>query len=428
MMCRIVYLRLITLVLFISTTHSLWAAQWKDGKVQLHGFLSQAALHTTDNNFFGQSDDDISWEYRELGAVFFAQLYEDWNFSTQLLARKAGENADGKPKVDHAILSYTLMNSPNANSDFQLGRMKSQFGLLNETRDVPFTRQGVFLAQSVYSDRLRNSMFFQDGIRLRGNVFHGLNTFSWFASYHLPVVDDDEIDDITTITGVDKVDTEGAWNVSFLYEFDVGRWRIGMFLERRPFDLSFTDSAVIYDELLLSDGSVLQNVQFPSSLVGDTEITINRVALSLEYNTDKWKLIGERVLNFTDIDTEINANVFPDADKEIDLDSLAYYLEANYSINQKWSVFTRYDVFYDDKNNKKGKRPSLNFQNYPSHSWYFKDKTLGAGWYVTSDILLRIEWHSVKGGARLTRRDNPDLRLTSKSWDLFVAQFSYRFR
>ncbi|HET8706670.1 MAG TPA: hypothetical protein VFM46_10245, partial [Pseudomonadales bacterium] len=33
------------------------------------GFLNQALIHTSDNNFFGQSDDDVSADYREAGLL-----------------------------------------------------------------------------------------------------------------------------------------------------------------------------------------------------------------------------------------------------------------------------------------------------------------------------------------------------------------------
>lgn len=42
-----------------------------DGDLQVHGFFSLTLVNTSDNNFFGQSDDRISNNFSEVGLNFF---------------------------------------------------------------------------------------------------------------------------------------------------------------------------------------------------------------------------------------------------------------------------------------------------------------------------------------------------------------------
>ncbi len=62
---------------------------WPEG-LQLHGFLSQGYVKTSDNRFFGPSDDS-SWDFREIGANLSYQPRPDLLFAGQLLSRTAGE-------------------------------------------------------------------------------------------------------------------------------------------------------------------------------------------------------------------------------------------------------------------------------------------------------------------------------------------------
>ena len=47
--------------------------------VQIHGFLSQGFLHTSDNNLFGHSDDNISVDFRELGLMAHGESCQNYS-------------------------------------------------------------------------------------------------------------------------------------------------------------------------------------------------------------------------------------------------------------------------------------------------------------------------------------------------------------
>ena len=76
-----------------------------DSRLQIHGFLTQAYVKTTDNRIFGDSEDG-SFEFRELGVNASYRFNPSLMASAQLLSRVAGDMYDGSLAVDYAQLDY----------------------------------------------------------------------------------------------------------------------------------------------------------------------------------------------------------------------------------------------------------------------------------------------------------------------------------
>ena len=87
----------------------------------------------------------------------------------------------------------------------------------------------------------------------------------------------------------------------------------------------------------------------------------------------------------------------------------------------------RYDVLYQDNDNKDGGCISETNLGLPDHACFAKDWTVGLTWKVTPQIMLRAEYHNVNGTGWLTRSDNPDPTETRKYWNLFAIQAAFRF-
>lgn len=137
--------------------------------LQLHGFASQGWVTTDDNNFFGPSSDgNGSFEFTEIGVNASLRPHEDLLVSAQVLSRRAGgDGDDARPELDHGLLDYQAVSEPGRTAGVQIGRVKNPFGLYNQTRDMPFTRPGILLPQSIYFDRARSLALASDG----GNVY-----------------------------------------------------------------------------------------------------------------------------------------------------------------------------------------------------------------------------------------------------------------
>lgn len=387
--------------------------------LQVSGFISQGAIHTSDNNWFGNTDDAVGFDFREIGAAFVITPAPALRFSAQLLSRKAGENDDGSIKVDHAVASYDFINTVDWTVSIRAGRMKSALGLYNETRDVPFTRPGIFLPASVYLERVRNSFFFQNGVMLRTEWRHQLNSLSWHAGFHRPKVDDDELADISRLAGDTSPDAEGrdSWSTGLVYDINAGTARLGAYYEEKKINIAGNLGAA---EFGLDD------------LQGDVLIRDRKTVLSVEYNLDKFNFVAERAVARVSADVSMHNPDYAvlEALSSIHLVSPSYYYQVIYRASEQWDVFVRYDRFILDEDDKDGdevsKRFGFNFRGLPPYAFYAKSYSVGAGWHPAADWMLRVEWLNNEGTGWLNVNDN-DNETPVKYWDMIAMQLSYRF-
>jgi len=389
--------------------------------LQVSGFVSQGAIYTSDNNYMGATDDAVGFDFREIGAVFSVTPSPVLRFSTQLLSRKAGENDDGSVEIDHAVISYDFINNADWTVGIRAGRLKSLLGWYNETRDAPFTRPSIFLAPSVYAERVRNSYYFQDGVMLRGEWRHDLNALSWHAGFHRPRVDKDEIAEIAPLPNGNVPDTEGkdSWSTGLVYDIDAGRIRFGAFYEVKKIGFDLGGDLSI-DTISLADFN------------GAIDLENHKTVFSLEYNFDRVSFVAERS------DTRVVAAVssknpaYAAIESKFDqrLTSPAYYYQVSYRLSERWDFFARYDRFSYDGDDKHGEKlaadTAFNFRGLPAFAFYSKDYTAGVGWHPEADWLVRAEWHNVEGLGWVNSADNENNRPV-KYWDMLALQLSYRF-
>jgi hypothetical protein len=389
--------------------------------LQVNGFLSQSVLSSTDNNYLGKTDDDLSFDFREAGLAAAIQPLPNLRLSTQLLSRRAGANADGSVEIDHAVISYNFIENADWMLGVRAGRLKSVLGWYNETRDVPFTRPGVFLPFSVYAEIVRDSYFFQDGAMLRGEWRQNLDALTWHVGYHEPRVDRDEIVDIAPMPNgvIPDAEGRGSLDASLIYEIDGGRARFGLFYQENRIDIGL-------------DGDLSVGPFSLPDFDGNVALVIRKTVASFEYNVDKWSFITE--YGAARIRARIssrNPTLGPIVSQlRQRMTSPSYYYQLHYRASESWDFFVRYDRFAFDDHDMYGSRiaasPSFNFRGLPDFAFYASTYSVGAGYHINTSWLLRAEWHNVEGGGWLNHADNEDHAL-KKYWDLLAVQLSYRF-
>ncbi|MEO6421608.1 MAG: hypothetical protein ABIR84_02690, partial [Candidatus Nitrotoga sp.] len=147
-------------------------------ELQLHGFLTQGVVTTSDNNFLGQSKNKASTDFREIGLNASLRATADVQLSAGLLSHKAGATDNGEVRLDYGLIDWTISSSDQGRGGIRLGRVKNAYGLYNKTRNVAFTRPSILLPQSIYFERTRNVTVAADGAELyldrygeAGNLF-----------------------------------------------------------------------------------------------------------------------------------------------------------------------------------------------------------------------------------------------------------------
>jgi hypothetical protein len=365
-----------------------------DGMFQVHGFLTQAYVKTTENQFFGDSTDG-SFDFRELGINASYRLSPSILLAAQLLSRRAGEMYDGSLDLDYAHVDYTLHIDEDKRIGIMLGRNKNTFGFYNDTRDVAATRPGIFMPQAIYWDRVRNMVLSSDGVQLYGETQIGNHLFELRLIGGETLLDENVENSYLNPAMDPKLDNDGiTLGGRLLYEWDGGRYR-----------LAYTSASLTLDA--------------DTSLLPPGEMDIDYRALSAQYNNGPWSLTLEYMEEPLDY-REFNGmmDVF---DTTVD----GYYLQGNYRIDADWEVFARYEESHYNENDKDGKRSSA-LLGPPEHFFYSELWTLGVLWEPTEKLMLRAEFSKVEGTIFLSNLENTP-GSTERDWNLFSLLVSYSF-
>jgi hypothetical protein len=136
--------------------------------VEIHGFVSQGFILTTDNNYLAESEDG-SFEFAEVGLNFTKALTERLRAGVQLFARDLGPSGDYDAKLDWFYLDYRWTDRLGVRA----GRVKLPFGLYNDTSDIDAARVPVLLPQSIYPTQNRNFLLAQTGVEIYGQLAAG---------------------------------------------------------------------------------------------------------------------------------------------------------------------------------------------------------------------------------------------------------------
>jgi len=383
------------------------------GRIQLHGFASQALVFTTDNNFYGDSEHG-SADFTELGINASMQLFPKVRAAGQLLSRHAGNMDNGSPHLDYALFDINLISSEKGRLGAYLGRIKNPIGLYNETRDVAHTRQGVFTAQAIYFDKVRDLILSSDGIQFYSEYFLPSGNLIFQAGVGYPIPDDNVEQAYLGQQWAGDLDSSKlAYVGRMMYEHDGGRWIFA--LSGASLDLDFNHQAAdSVGPLGISSG----------------KLNIDYTVLSTQFNGEKWQLTAELALQ--DVDYVNIGGLFAAANTK----ALGYTLEANYKFSPKWQAFLRREAFYLDRDDKYGHdfhAQSIQLNALfpfvpisPAHSSFSESWVVGGAWDITQNIMARAEYHTTRGSATLSPTEN-DIPSAKKDWDMFAISLSYRF-
>ena len=211
---------------------------------RFEAFLSQSLVHSSDHNFLSQSDDAVSVDLWEAGALFSTKLYKELGFSGQILGRKVSEASGDDVRVDYAFLSLPLYTKNDLQLTGRLGRIRSSYGFYNETRDIPHTRTGIFMPQSVYYDRTRNSFYSADGIEFFVSKGFDEKQLSFQVFLSKPVVDDDELKEASELNP-SNLDGDKSLLAKLAYGSEFEGWRAALTYYRPEYTIDVNPTLAV---------------------------------------------------------------------------------------------------------------------------------------------------------------------------------------
>lgn len=368
-------------------------------RLQVHGFLSQGYIKTDKNNVFGHSDKSGSFDFREIGLTASLRPLPKLQLSGQLLSRSAGKGSKGGIRIDFGFLDYNFINTPSAEFGIRLGRTKNPLGFYNDTRDIPFTRPSILLPQSIYFDRTRNLALASDGAQLYGESRADWGNITvQFGTVFPQVGDRDTEIAILFRKRSGELKTRLSYIGRILYEQPDGRLRLSV---------SGAEVNAGYDSA-------------PNDILNSGSFKFYPLILSAQYNAEHWSITSEYALR------HLRWKNFGSRIPDQNITGESFYLQGIYRFSHGWEAVLRYDLLFTDRKDRNGKEFAA-ATGSPAHSRYARDLTVGLRWNITPAIMLSTEYHRVNGTAWLSTLDNPDISNTSKNWNLFAIQGSYRF-
>lgn len=370
-------------------------SEWLPQSLQIHGFLSQGFIHTSDNNFFGKSDDSISTDFRELGINASYSLLPELQIAMQVVWRDAGKTDDSDVRIDYGLASYNLYSSETSLLTLRGGRVPTPLGLYNDTRDVASTRPSILLPQSIYFDVNRNLALSADGGYLYGEHRTEYGDFSLNIGVVIPRMDDPDFK--FTIVGPDPGEMEGdiSWVLRTGYEWENGLVKLAV---------TYADFNGDYKP---SSGALFQ----PGSW------RFNPLILSAQYNAEKWSLTGEYALRRA----RLKDFGFPN----MEFTGQSFYIQGTYRLTSSLEALIRYDDLIWNMDDRKGLKLAQNFPGVENYSRFAQDWTFGLRYEILPALNLSAEYHRVNGTGWLSALENPEG--TTQHWNMYTIMMSYDF-
>lgn len=368
--------------------------------VDIHGFISQSYITSSDYNYLTHNSEEGSFDYNEIGINFSKELTEKLRVGLQLYSRDIGDAGDNKVTIDWAYGDYRVKDW----FGIRAGRIKLPLGLYNETRDIDMLRTNAIMPQSLYPDLLRDTTIAANGIGVYGNV-----PMSSVGSLEYQFIAG--VIDIDPESGFSKYfNNEGGNRFSLRGSVDSNVAYAGSLKWNTPLDgLLFGVSAL---NASFENDVTLGPVFGPGAgRPGHTEISTDFITLSTEYTWKNLVVAAEY--------QQMKTENWLKGVARTETTSEGYYVSAAYRFSDLFSLGTHYSIYYPDEDDKNG-----HMQTFKADAWE-KDLALTLKFDINEYCVFKIEGHRVDGTARVLDVDNPNK--TEDEFFYGVAKVTFSF-
>jgi len=361
-----------------------------------NAFISQTAIYSSDYNFLSQSDDKLSLDLWEAGLLVSTAVKDKLTFSAQLLGRKVSDSSGNDLRIDYAFFSYPFYQSMNETFGLRLGRIRSSYGLYNETRDIPHTRTGIAMPQSTYFDMTRNTFYSADGIELFGYRDFDDQRLSAQIFFSKPVADEDETGEVESLNPTNlEGDKSLLAKISYGSEYDGIRTSFTYYRPEYKVDVSFPVGAMTLEDK-------------DASFYSESMIT------SLEYNQFDWSVTAEYLRHKFATKIPVLGGIPGSQIKNKGYEE-AFYVQGLYRFSEQWETYLRYD----------STERHIDRSLQDNEKWH--DINIGASFRPNENWLLRTEIHYIEGLSRLLSRDNVFSSAQDPYWTTAMFQVAYKW-
>lgn len=393
------------------------------GGVEIHGFLSQGFIQSTDNNFFCDSADDGSFQFNEFALTFSKELTEKLRMGIQLIAYDLGDLGNDEVQIDWAFADYRWRDWLG----IRLGKTKLAFGLYNEIKNVDLLTPNVFMPLSIYNETWREAMTSVKGLGVYGSLPLGvMGSLSYNTSYgqndFRPGGGESRLMADSMPNALDlhftAIDIDSLWSAQILWDTFLSGLRVGASYRRSVFD---ADTTTALDGLTQAQIDAL-GLPFTA---GDHvfEADADSYTLSAEFIYGDLTVAAE----FSEIEYDLNLTGIAHIDP---FKSQGYYGSASYRFADWFQLAMYYSEYYRNKDDKDGDAIMLTGEQ-PDHRAWSKDFCLTTRFDISDNWIIKLEGHAINGTGILLGADaeldddgNP---IFEEDWVAGIAKITYTF-
>ncbi len=382
------------------------------GPIEIHGFISQGYLYTSDNSYFGKDLTDGSFEFNEAGINFSSELTDKLHVGAQLFARDLAKYGNDELMLDWAFGDYRL----NDWLGIRAGKMKIPFGLYNEYRDVDMLRNSVFLPSGVYNETFRDVFSGLQGAGIYGEIPYG---FSYQLLYGtLDIAEDGGTMDTFANSFSNDFSTAAGTPISAAFsDIDVDYATAAYLQWDTPLDglkLAASMYTTVFEGDLSTSLGESASIDYEQlgATTGSIEYTWDNLTLSAEYSQIK--------MDVKNGSTALLGGGLPAGTQLIDQTSEGYYGMASYRFTDWFELGTYYSAFYVNKDDRDGDRNASAGQD-PAYA-YLKDFALTTRFDINDSWQVKVEGHKMNGlfGCPFTADQDDD-------WYLLAVKTTFSF-
>jgi len=369
---------------------------------QFHGFIAQGLIDVNGSDLVND-DSALSPKLTEIGLNGSYQLSDNLRLAGQVVYLNGGNRYEEGIRVDYALLDWSAYDSLNWQTNLYFGRFKNNHWLYSSSRDIPFARPSIILPQSIYFDGFRDFAIGADGAAIK--IRHHNDDFGNFDfnfTYGTSPVSDKQTELLLSDFAQGKAKQDSDMQVSLYWQPSFSAWKFGT---------SYLDSDFSYQRNDSDD------------MFFDADFSFQSYTLNALYEGEYWEFSSE----VSQSNFRTKGFYLPQYDQTPI--SQGIYVQSRYKVTNELTLLARYEHFYNDKSDKKGKKLTEQTDGkIPAYFGYHRDTTFGLSYELTNNLRLRFEYHWVEGAGRLSSLVMPKPDVNDKSnWQLWAIQLMYWF-
>jgi hypothetical protein len=355
---------------------------------QIHGFVSQGYLKSSEHDFWFTPTEDGTFQFNETGINFAGMPADNLRIGIQFLARDLGEIGNNEVNVDWAYADYQFRNWLG----IRAGLLKRPYGLYSRIRDIDAARTSVFLPISHYVEVNREYYLATQGIGIYGLLPGG---FSYEFQYGtIPLETDDGIVKQAEFYLGGKaraIENEYVIAAELQWETPVDGLMVAV---------SGFDAAGISLSMDIGEVSIDKFESYNASL----NYRSGDFSFSAEYRCEPIKVILNSSLVAMDVLGE------------------GYYAGASYRFTDWFELGAVCFAFYSDKDDRKG--DFYKEKGQPGALAWRRGFSLSTRFDISDHWIFKMEGHFMNGlnGVYALKEADP-----SEDWFLFASKLTFTF-